>query len=72
MFISVKDTGRGIKPEQVNNILQQSIGRTYKSAGMDRYIDPDKLADALLNAGAASTKTGAINTAKTLLAEPNN
>lgn len=61
-----------LKPEQVNNILQQSIGRTYKSAGMDRYIDPDKLADALLNAGAASTKTGAINTAKTLLAEPNN
>lgn len=60
-----------LKPEEVGNILAQSVGRTYKSAGLDTYIDPDKLATALMNAGAASSETGAKNIAKTLLASPN-
>jgi len=60
-----------LKPEEVGNILTQSVGRTYKSGGLDTYIDPDKLATALMNAGAAQTETGAKNIAKTLLASPN-
>lgn len=56
-----------LKPDEVGNILSQSTG-----GFIDKSIDPDKLATALLNAGAASTMSGARNAAKTLLASPNN
>lgn len=56
-----------LKPDQVSNILSQATGGL-----IDKSIDPDKLATALLNSGAATTKTGAMNAAKTLLTSPNN
>lgn len=56
------------KPEQVGSILSQSTGRTTKSFGLDTYIDPDKLASALINAGAARNRADAEKAAKTLLA----